>query len=168
MTARTTLAVVTTFATHPTFSDPADAPVLEFLGSPERLLVSGSQTGGEFALFSTTGHRGHASPWHVHRRASETFVVLDGEVLVDVDGQRHTAGAGHVAVLPRDLPHGFVVVSDSARYLTVHTPAGFDDFVHDASDAAAAGAPLDRDRLTALAVEHGIEILGPGLSIPTP
>jgi hypothetical protein len=37
-------------------------------------------------------------------------------------------GPGAVAFLPRQLPHAFVVTSPQARYLTFHTPAGFDAF----------------------------------------
>ena len=64
------------FATRPAFTGPASQPVLRFLGSPERLLVAGEQSGGEFALFEATGERGHTSPRHRHRRATETFIVL--------------------------------------------------------------------------------------------
>jgi hypothetical protein len=74
--------------------------------------------------------------------------------------------AGHVAVLPRDQVHTFLVVSATARYLTLHTPAGFDAFVRDVSDATqATGTPPDRVALVALAAGHGIEITGPGLSL---
>ncbi len=147
-------------------TDPASQPVLDFLGSPERLLVAGEQSGGEFALFDTTGERGHTAPRHRHRRATETFVVLDGELLIEAGGERRVAGAGHVAVLPRDQVHTFMVVSPTARYMTLHTPAGFDAFVRDVSRAAqATGAPPGRGALVALAAGHGIDIVGPGLSL---
>src|ERR1700761_3943241 len=112
-------------ATRDIITSPASQPVLPFLGSPERLLVSGEQSGGEFALFETTGERGHTSPRHRHHRATETFVVLDGELLIEAGDERHVAGTGHVAVLPRGQAHTFFVVSATARYLTLHTPAGF-------------------------------------------
>jgi quercetin dioxygenase-like cupin family protein len=148
------------------FTDPASQPVLRFLGSPERLLVSAEQSGGEFALFETTGERGHTAPRHRHRRAAETFIVLDGELLIEAGAERRVAAAGHAAVLPRDQVHTFLVVSPAARYLTLHTPAGFDAFVHDVRDAArATGAPPDRAALVALAAGHGIEIIGPGLTL---
>jgi hypothetical protein len=92
--------------------------------------------------------------------------VLSGELLVEVGGERRGAGPGHVAVLPRTVPHTFVVVSATARYLILHTPAGFDDFIHEAAAAARAGEELDRSALTEIAGRHGIEILGPGLSVP--
>jgi quercetin dioxygenase-like cupin family protein len=154
------------FATQAAFSQPASQPVFHFLGSPEQLLVAGQQSGGEFALFQTTAERGHTAPRHRHRRASETFIVLDGELLIEAGEERRIAAAGHVAVLPRDQVHTFVVVSATARYLTLHTPAGFDAFVRDVSDPARAdGAPPDRAVLTALAAEHGIDIVGPGLTL---
>jgi quercetin dioxygenase-like cupin family protein len=154
------------FATKAAFSEPASQPVLQFLGSPEQLMLDGQRSGGEFALFQTTGERGHTAPRHRHRRASETFIVLDGELLVEAAGERRVAGAGHVAVLPRDQVHTFMVVSATARYLTLHTPAGFDAFVRDVSHAArSGGAPPDRAALTVLAAEHGIDIVGPGLTL---
>jgi quercetin dioxygenase-like cupin family protein len=154
------------FTTRPRFSSPSEQPVLSFLGSPERLLVAGEQSGGEFALFQTTGERGHTAPRHRHERASETFIVLDGEMLIEAGGDRRLAGTGHVAVLPRNQVHTFMVVSATARYLTLHTPAGFDEFVRDVADASRAdGSPPDRATLIALAAGHGIEITGPGLTL---
>lgn len=153
-------------ATRPAFSVPADQPVLPFLGAPERLLVAGEQSGEEFSLFESSGVRGHASPRHRHLRASETFVVLEGEILVEAGGQERMITPGSAAVLPRDVPHGFVVVSATARYLTLHTPSGFDAFVREVSAAARNGAAPDRATLVDIAAAHGIEILGPGPSFP--
>jgi quercetin dioxygenase-like cupin family protein len=96
------------FATQTAFTQPASQPVLRFLGSPEQLLVAGQQSGGEFALFQTTGERGHTAPRHRHRQASETFIVLDGELLVEAGDERRVAAADHVAVLPRDQVHTFL------------------------------------------------------------
>ena len=157
---------MTSFATRLSFTEPASQPLLRFLGPPERLLVAGEQSGGEFALLQTTCERGHTAPRHRHRLASETFIVLEGEMLFEVGGERRLAAAGHVAVLPRGEVHTFVVVSATASYMTLHTPAGFDAFVYDVSHAAeAADGPPDQAALTALAADHGIEILGPGLTV---
>jgi len=154
------------FATRPAFTSPASQPALSFLGSAERLLVAGEQSGGEFTLLEATGERGHTSPRHRHRLATETFIVLDGELLIEADGERRIAATGHVAVLPRGQVHTFMIVSPAARYLTLHTPAGFDAFVRKISDATqAAGAQPDRASLIALAAEQGIDIIGPGLTL---
>ena len=59
-----------------------------------------------------------------------------------------------------------MVVSRTARYMTLHTPAGFDAFVREVSQATAAdGTPPDRAALVALAAAHGIDITGPGLTL---
>jgi quercetin dioxygenase-like cupin family protein len=157
---------MSTFPSLPRFTTPAEQPVLSFLGSPERLLLAGHDTGGEFALFESTGVRGHTAPTHRHLHASETFIVLDGELLIQVGDEQRRAGAGDTAMLPSGLPHTFVVLSPSARYMTLHTPAGFDEFVRAVSDLAAGGTAPDRATLIATAAEHGIEILGPGLPLP--
>ena len=49
--------------------------------------------------------------------------------------------------------------------LILHTPAGFDDFIHDVSATGRAGEELDLSALAELAGRYGIEILGPGLSL---
>ena len=154
------------FATQPVFTCPESQPVLSFLGSPQRLLVAGEDSAGEFALFESTGARGHTAPRHRHLHASETFIVLDGEMLIEVGNEQRVASAGHTAVLPRDVPHTFVILSQTARYMTLHTPAGFDTFVHDVSDLTRHGGAPDRAALVAVAAGHGIEILGPGISPP--
>jgi quercetin dioxygenase-like cupin family protein len=93
--------------------------------------------------------------------------VLEGELRVDVDGQSRTAGAGTAAVLPRKLPHAFVVTSPRAVFLTIHTPAGFDQFTlaagaaAHATDPPSADLPPDPAALAAMASRYGIEILGP-------
>jgi hypothetical protein len=82
-----------------------------------------------------------------------------------VDGETYAAGAGATAFLPRRLPHAFAVTSAQARFLTLHTPAGFEDFARAtgavATDAPPPDEPLDRATLTAIARSYGIEFLGP-------
>ena len=92
---------------------------------------------------------------------------MDGELRVDVDGQTFAAGPGSAAALPRSRPHSFVVVSNDARFLTIHTPAGFDGLTRAAGTPATdlatppGIAPPDPAELTRLAAEYGIEIIGP-------
>jgi hypothetical protein len=87
-------------------------------------------------------------------------------MFIQVGDDQRVASTGDSAVLPRGLPHTFVILSATARYMTLHTPAGFDEFVHAVSDLAVRGQAPDRAALAAAAAEHGIEILGPGLSLP--
>jgi quercetin dioxygenase-like cupin family protein len=133
--------------------------VIPFLGEWYRVLVSGHDTAGTFAVMETEAVRGHGSPMHVHRRDCEVFLVLDGTLRVVVDGQEHAAGPGSAVVLPAGRAHGFVVTSRTARYLTLHHGPAFERFV-----AAAAGEGKDipePSRLAEIAAAHGIDIVGP-------
>lgn len=139
-----------------------------FLGALVRIRAGGDATAGSLAVLEHQGERGYNSPMHRHLADEETFLVIDGEVRIEVGGDMHLAGAGAVAFLPRQRPHGFVVTSAQARFLTLHTPAGFDRF------ALAAGAPVsttdtmppemvpsDPAALAAMASSYGIEVVGP-------
>jgi quercetin dioxygenase-like cupin family protein len=141
-----------------------------FLGMLVRVRLGGSATGGRLAILEHHGERGHGSPVHRHLADDETFFVLDGELRVEVDGQAQAAGPGTVAFLPRRLPHGFAVTSPQVRYVTVHQPAGFDDFVREVGSPAGSvdvppdEVPPDPALLAEIARRHDIEILGPPLT----
>jgi hypothetical protein len=85
----------------------------------------------------------------------------------DVHCEGSCAGAGAAAFLPRQLPHAIVVTSPQARYLTFHTPAGFDAFTKAMGTPAVSESPPvgetppDLAELTRVAAQYGIEILGP-------
>ena len=149
-------------------SGPDTQAAIWFLGALSRVRVSGAQTGGAFALADHLASRGNASPVHVHDRDDETFFVLDGELRVFAGEQEHTAGPGTVAVLPRRLRHAYVVISATARFLTLHTPAGFDQFAAEAGEPALAltlpplpAGPPDFAALAQAAAQHHITILAP-------
>ena len=86
---------------------------------------------------------------------------------MEVDGVTRSAGAGAAAMLPRGMTHSFVVTSPEARFLTIHTPAGFERFAVQAGEPAVSldappdVPPPDPAQLAAMASLYGIEILGP-------
>jgi quercetin dioxygenase-like cupin family protein len=140
-----------------------------FLGSLVRIRLDSAASGGTLAVLEHRGELGYGSPVHRHQDDDETFFVLDGELRVDVAGESRTAGPGSVAFLPRRLTHGFVVTSAEARFLTLHTPAGFDDFTRAAGTPATPGVTTppadltqpDPGELRTLARAYNIDILGP-------
>lgn len=127
--------------------------------------ANAAETGGAFILFEDAMDGGKVTPLHMHPEADETFYVLEGEILLHIDGQERRLGAGGVAVLPRGVPHAFMVTSPSARTLTFQNPASGEEFYRDASEPMTKGDPggvVDFDRIRAAAVKTGaIEILGP-------
>ena len=66
--------------------------------------------------------RGKVTPLHTHP-ADETMYMLEGEILMHMDGQEYRVAAGGLAFAPRGVPHAFMVLSDVARLITIRTPA---------------------------------------------
>jgi mannose-6-phosphate isomerase-like protein (cupin superfamily) len=141
-----------------------------FLGALVRIRAGGDATGGRLAVLEHHGERGYTCPVHRHHADEETFFVLEGELRVECGDEGRAVGEGGVAFVPRRLRHAFVVTSPQARFLTLHTPARFDEFVLAAGTLATSAdtvapeeAPPDPAALNAMASSYGIEILGPPL-----
>ncbi|HEY3713228.1 MAG TPA: quercetin 2,3-dioxygenase [Jatrophihabitantaceae bacterium] len=127
--------------------------------------ATAEETGGAFLMFEDILEAGKVTPLHQHPDADETFYLLEGEILLHVDGAERQLGAGGIAILPRSVPHAFKVTSEHARMLCLQTPGGGEAFFRLASDPALRGEPrtaLDFDRIRRAAERTGaIEILGP-------
>ena len=152
---------------------PAAAP-LWFIDNLARIHVDGAASGGALAVVEGVGRQGDMPPLHVHTVEDETFYVLEGTLSLHVAGAEPvTLETGRAVLAPRGVAHAYRVESESARWLTICTPAGFDEFVREASDPAErdelppAGRPIDLDRIGAAAARAGIELLGPPGTLPS-
>ena len=69
---------------------------------------------------------GVSAPWHMHPGAQEIVFVLDGALIVEVDGEApRQVDAGAVALIPAEIPH-LVRNEDTqaqARALVTHSRA---------------------------------------------
>ena len=134
-------------------------------GGRHTWLATSEETGGAFLLFEFVGDQGKVTPLHLHPASDETFYVLDGEILLDLAGERRALSGGGVVVVPRGVPHAFMVASPQTRFLTIQTPGTDEAFYRLASEPAPPGSlpiPLDFDRVADAARQTGaIEILGP-------
>ena len=114
---------------------------------------------------------GGSPPLHVHKRLDDSFLLLDGEIVVRCSEQRFVAHPGSYVVLPAGVAHTFRVTSASpARMLLVHAHDDFLDFIE------AVGTPtqelrlpsvgqydLSREALIRIGAEHDLSIIGPPL-----
>ncbi len=127
--------------------------------------ATAKETGGAFMIWEDVMDRGKVTPLHLHADADETFYLLEGEILLHISGQERRVGPGGIAVLPRGVPHAFMVMSPEAKMLCFQNPAGGEAFYLDASEPMAKGeraGVVDMDRIRAAAAKTGaIEILGP-------
>ncbi|MCU1398881.1 MAG: Cupin 2 conserved barrel domain protein [Acidimicrobiales bacterium] len=139
-----------------------------FVGTLLTIVADGRDTDGGLALMEQRARAGFSPPRHVHRREDTAMYVIDGELTVDLDGRQSQLGTGGFAWLPRDVPHTFRVDSDTATFLEIVTPAGFEQYHVDASDPASdrtlpPQASPDIARLVGAIGPYGAEIIGPPL-----
>lgn len=137
-----------------------------FGGGILTMKATADETGGAFLLFEDSMSRGKTTPLHVHAGEDEALYVLEGEILVHIDGEDHAVGPNGVAVAPRGVPHAFLVLSETARVLTLQTPGSAEAFYRGASEPAGAesdpAGPVSFDRVREAAERcGGMRILGP-------
>jgi quercetin dioxygenase-like cupin family protein len=152
------------------------APVVRAAGEGERLWFYGggvhtwkataAETGGAFLLFEDVMSKGKTTPLHIHPQVDETLYMLEGEILLHIDGAERRVGPGGMVMAPRGVPHAFLVTSETARILFLETPGSSEAFYRGASEPATsdleASAPVDLARVRASAEQNGgLEILGP-------
>jgi quercetin dioxygenase-like cupin family protein len=151
----------------PVIEEANGGELLWFGGGLLTLKVTSEQSGGAFFLLEDVAPRGKTTPLHLHPDDDETFYVLEGELLVHIDGTERTVGPGAVAFVPRGTPHAFLVTSDEARWLGFVTPGtNIERFMRDAGDAVTDPTspipPLDIARIKAAGERTGAMVaLGP-------
>ncbi len=128
-------------------------------------LATAAETGGALLIFEDQLDAGKMTPLHRHPDADETFYMLEGEIVLHVEGQERSLGPGDIAIMPRRVAHAFMVTSDKARMLCLQTPGLGEPFYRQASEPAREGAPavpVDFSRVAEAAAATGaIELLGP-------
>ena len=137
---------------------------IHVVGDDLVIKVSSRDTGGAFTMFESRTLPLHGPPLHLHREQDETFLVLEGNYLFEVDGQEIYAGPGSTVFAPRGSRHTFQNVGTApGRMVTTVVPGGLDLFFEELEEAAPRGATPDPVRLAPLFDAHGLELLGPPL-----
>ena len=128
--------------------------------------ATAAETGGSFLLFDDSMAQGKTTPLHIHANEDEGLYVLEGELVVHIDGTDHHVGPQGFAMAPRGVPHAFLVTSPTARVLTLLTPGSAEGFYRGASEPADADSdpagPVDFGRVQAAAIQAGgMHVVGP-------
>lgn len=127
------------------------------------------ETGGSLGLADVAFNAGMATPLHVHHREDEAFFILDGQIRFRRGDAEFTSGPGEFVFGPREVPHCFKVLDGGARALILMTPAGLEQMFVEGGVPAHEGmvAPVmeyDMEKVTALAVKYGWDVLGPPMA----
>jgi quercetin dioxygenase-like cupin family protein len=130
------------------------------------LKASAAETAEAFMLLEFRAERGKVTPLHLHPDEDEGFYVLEGELLVHVDGEEHRVRQGGVFIAPRGTPHAFMVASETVRLLVWQTPGTGEAFYREVTEPIRSpediSRPPDWTRLREAAERSPtIELLGP-------
>jgi quercetin dioxygenase-like cupin family protein len=144
---------------------PLEGDAIWFNGALQNVKLPGEWSDDALCVVEVTASAGRATGLHTDP-SLETFYVLEGELLFHVDGEEHTARAGATVAIRRGVPHAFVVVSETARFLVMNAPGTHDRFFRAGGRPAttrdlADAPPPDRERTAAAAAEFGVTFLGP-------
>ena len=154
----------------PSVTSATDGEALWSVGTLLVIKANSEQTDSAFDLYQLTAATGYETPYHVHHDEDGVFYVLEGEIdcYYGDDGKNvFRAGPDDTIFLPRDVPHGFRVVSDEeCRMLIQQTPAGLVKFFMEVGVPAERietppSTELDVKRLTEVSAKYHLEILGP-------
>jgi quercetin dioxygenase-like cupin family protein len=138
---------------------------LNVVGEETLVKVSPSDSDGQCAAFHLVAPPMSGPPRHVHTREDEWFYVLEGELVFEIDGERHVVGAGGSVWLRRGVVHAYQnFTSRDARLLIVTTPGAFCEFFVELSAATPPDGMPAFEVLGALGEKYGITTLGPPMS----
>jgi quercetin dioxygenase-like cupin family protein len=132
-------------------------------GTQYRTILSTADTGGAMSIIYGEADPFNGPPEHLHDREDEIFVVLEGEVLFEVAGERFSRGPLETAFVPRGALHSFMTGAEGARCLTVLTPGGFEGFFAELAHGHFR-LPQDLAAVASIAARYGSQIAGPGLA----
>lgn len=133
---------------------------LNFLNGRFDIKLSTADSAGKALIIDTirTGHGG--PPLHYHHNLDEWFLVEEGAFRIQVGEARYELGPGDTLLGPKRIPHAFLNITPTGRLLVLFLPAG-------TMEAFFGHALLDprSEEFRTLSREHGMEVVGPTLSL---
>ncbi len=129
------------------------------------LKVSNDESNGELSMFLQTLPVGEGTNEHLHRNCDETGYVLEGTIKVSLGDDVKEFVVGDSLFVPRNTPHAISNAGDTAaRFLFITTPGGLESYFQEISGQES-NSPELAVRLQTIAEKHGLEIIGPPLTL---
>lgn len=139
------------------------------VGDDYRILATGEETGGAYAMIDAKVPPGSGPPPHIHQREEEAFYVLQGEMTFYLDDDQIIAGPGCFLNMPIGSRHCFKNESEQpARMLITIAPAGLEQMFLEVGQVLS--SPEDEpqpptaeeiERLLEAAPRYGVQIMPP-------
>lgn len=101
-------------------------------GADYRTILPAAETGGALSIVDAIHEPGTGPGRHIHATHDEIFVVLAGRLRFAVGDATLERGPGGAVFVPRGTDHTFQVLGpETARFLVILTPPGFEGFLDD-------------------------------------
>ncbi|GAB4021493.1 cupin domain-containing protein [Spirosoma koreense] len=144
---------------------------LSVVGDTYRLVITGQQTQGAYAVIDMLIPPNGGPGPHAHPHFQESFYVLEGEIEVKTESETYVARKGSFLNIPAGgVVHCFKNKSDQiARLWCTVVPAGLDEFFQEIGTPVAADtflppphfSPDEIKRLQAIAEKYGQQVFPP-------
>ena len=139
---------------------PGEGRVVDLGDFEIRVKADAGSTDGIVSVLEASEPPGFGPPIHLHDDAAEAFYVLDGEYLMNLDGEEHRCPAGSFIFIPAGVPHGFRVGDVPSRKLNFYFPAAMIGYFDDLALALSRSDVTEGD-LAEIAQAHHMHIVGP-------
>ena len=104
-------------------------PAYSVFGERHTILLTGEETGGDYAVIEAIVLPGGGPPYHVHDAQDEAFVVMRGTFEFALAGRTVRVPPGGTLSIPRGVPHTFTVVGEEPGAVVVTvSPAGLERY----------------------------------------
>ncbi|WP_405910074.1 MULTISPECIES: cupin domain-containing protein [unclassified Streptomyces] len=113
---------------------PPDAGKSVFLvGDTYTVLLNAAETGGNLSRVEAIVPAKASPPMHTQHQEAESFLVMDGELVITAENEEYEVSAGGVVYVPKRTSHKFRNRSDTrpARMILLFTPGGLDGMFPD-------------------------------------
>ena len=119
--------------------------------------------GGLTVTEITSFHKGGPAR-HLHHEQDEWWYVVEGEYVIEVGEERYELGPGDSLLAARKVAHVWAHVGEgTGRLIGALQPAGQIEAFFD--ELATLGSSPEREELSRAFSSHGMELVGPLLSI---
>jgi quercetin dioxygenase-like cupin family protein len=128
------------------------------------------ETGGNLFVIEQNNHKKGGPPRHFYYDEEEYLYVIEGSYILEVGTELFELGPGDSLLAPRKIPHAWAFVGDQGRLLISFAPANkMEAWFRLVSPMRAPHTYTDFNDKSQieLARQHGIEIVGPPLTIPS-
>jgi len=137
-------------------------------------LSTNNATGGGYIVMMSTGPKGNPIGEHYHEITNETFICIQGQMTLWVDGEELTLHPGDFVYVPAGVKHKFRMDSHYTKFMGVLTPGSFEEFFRTLGDPylhpifPTEPGPYRFDRVIQRIAELDLKLAGKPPGVPGP